>query len=43
VEKIDYTKMKKILDLAYLSAWSFANDTKTPAFVADPMPAGAHR
>jgi hypothetical protein len=43
VEKIDYAKMKKILDLAYLSAWRFANDTKTPAFVADPMPAGARR
>jgi len=43
VEKIDYAKMKKILDLAYLSAWRFANDSKTPAFVADPMPAGAHR
>jgi hypothetical protein len=43
VEKIDYAKMKKILQLAYLSGWSFADDAKSPAFVANPMPAGAHR
>ena len=42
-EKIDYAKMKKILELAYLSGWRFANDAKTPAFVANPMPAGVHR
>jgi hypothetical protein len=43
VEKIDYAKMKKILQLAYLSGWSFADDAKSPAFVANPMPVGAHR
>jgi hypothetical protein len=43
VEKIDFGKMKKILDLAYLSAWRFANDPTTPKFVANPMPASAHR
>jgi len=32
VEKIDFAKMEKILKLAYLSAWQFANDAKTPAF-----------
>jgi hypothetical protein len=43
VEKIDYVKMQKILQLAYLSAWRFADDLKTPAFIEDPMPAGANR
>lgn len=43
VEKIDFAKMKKVLDLAYLSGWSFANGIKPPAFVANPIPAGAHR
>ena len=42
-EKIDYPKMKKILELAYLSAWRFADDAKTPAFVSNPMPAGVRR
>ncbi|RXS98233.1 M28 family peptidase [Silvibacterium dinghuense] len=37
-EKIDYPKMTKILDLAYLSAWRFASDAKTPVFVANPKP-----
>lgn len=41
VEKIDYAKMNRILQLAYLSAWRFANDPHTPRFVANPMPAGA--
>lgn len=41
VEKIDFPKMKKILDLAYLSAWRFANGTSTPKFVANPAPASA--
>lgn len=43
VEKIDYTKMTKILELAYLTAWRFGNDAQTPRFVANPMPAGAKR
>ena len=38
VEKIDFAKMKKILDLAYLSAWRFANDATVPNFVANPKP-----
>jgi hypothetical protein len=42
-DKIDYVKMKKILELSYLSAWRFGDDAKTPAFVANPMPTGAHR
>ncbi|HEX4309659.1 MAG TPA: M20/M25/M40 family metallo-hydrolase [Acidobacteriaceae bacterium] len=41
VEKIDYAKMQKILELAYLCGWRFASDAHTPVFVANPMPAGA--
>jgi hypothetical protein len=41
VEKIDYVKMRKILQLAYLTAWHFADSAKTPQFVANPMPVGA--
>lgn len=37
-EKIDYAKMTKILQLAYLSGWRFANDAQTPEFVANPQP-----
>jgi Zn-dependent M28 family amino/carboxypeptidase len=36
VEKIDYAKMTKILQVSYLSAYSFANESKYPKFVADP-------
>jgi Zn-dependent M28 family amino/carboxypeptidase len=43
VEKIDYVKMQKILQLAYLSAWRFADEAKTPVFIPNPMPAGAKR
>ena len=39
-EKIDYAKMRQILELAYLTAFRFADDAKTPAFVANPMPPG---
>jgi hypothetical protein len=42
VEKIDFPKMQKILDLAYLTAWRFANDPTTPTFVENPMPDSAH-
>jgi hypothetical protein len=35
-EKIDYAKMLKILQLSYLSAWSFTNSAGYPAFVPDP-------
>jgi Zn-dependent M28 family amino/carboxypeptidase len=43
LEKIDYVKMQKILQLAYLSAWRFADEAKTPVFIPNPMPAGAKR
>lgn len=43
VEKIDYAKMNRILELAYLTAWRFGEDAQTPQFVANPMPAGAKR
>lgn len=36
VEKIDYPKMTRILQLAYLSAWHFGDDARVPAFVQDP-------
>ena len=35
-DKIDYVKMAKILRLAYLTAWHFADETQTPKFLADP-------
>ena len=38
VEKIDFAKMTKILELAYLTAWRFASDARTPVFVANPKP-----
>jgi len=38
VEKIDYLKMNKILQLAYLTAWRFANDPTTPKFIPNPKP-----
>ncbi len=37
-EKIDYPKMAKILQLAYVSAWRFANDETVPKFIANPEP-----
>ena len=36
VEKIDYVKMMKILDLAYLSAWRFANDANHTGVCSEP-------
>lgn len=35
-DKIHYEKMAKILKLAYLSAWRFADDKTTPQFVSSP-------
>lgn len=35
-DKINYPKMLKILQLAYLSGWDFANQLSYPRFVADP-------
>jgi len=36
VEKIDFPKMQRILELAYSSAFRFADDAKVPVFVANP-------
>lgn len=36
VEKINFDKMTRILELAYLSGWRFANDAQPPAFIANP-------
>jgi hypothetical protein len=41
VEKIDFPKMQKILQLAYLVTWRFAQDPTPPVFVANPEPARA--
>lgn len=35
-DKINYGKMAKILRLAYLTGFQFANDTVTPKFIANP-------
>ena len=39
VEKIDFAKMKRILDLAYLTGFRFADDAHTPVFIPNPEPA----
>jgi hypothetical protein len=36
VDKIDFPKMTKILQLAYLTAWEFASEPTPPRFVANP-------
>jgi peptidase M28-like protein/PA domain-containing protein len=36
VEKINFAKMEKILKLAYLTGWDFANSSTPPRFVARP-------
>jgi hypothetical protein len=38
-DKINYTKMTKILKLAYLTAWRFGDAAKGPRFVANPASA----
>lgn len=35
-DKMNYSKMQKILQLAYLSAYSFANDVTPPQFIKNP-------
>jgi hypothetical protein len=35
-DKINYVKMQKILQLAYLSAFSFANSNESPVFIENP-------
>jgi peptidase M28-like protein len=37
VERINFTKMEKILRLAYLSAWTFADSATVPRFIPNPM------
>jgi Zn-dependent M28 family amino/carboxypeptidase len=41
VEKIDFPKMQKILQLAYLVTWRFGQDPTPPVFVSKPEPAHA--
>lgn len=41
VDKIDFPKMVKILQLAYLSAWQFATEATPPRFIANPSSAAA--
>ena len=41
VEKIDFPKMRRILDLAYLTAFRFADDATTPVFIPNPQPASS--
>jgi hypothetical protein len=36
VDKIDFPKMQKILELAYLTAWQFGTEPTPPRFVANP-------
>ncbi|WP_263382579.1 M28 family peptidase [Granulicella arctica] len=36
VDKIDFVKMQKILQLAYLTTWQIGTEAKTPSFVANP-------
>jgi Zn-dependent M28 family amino/carboxypeptidase len=36
VDKIDFAKMKKILQLAYLTAWVFGAEPTPPRFIANP-------
>ena len=43
VEKINFVKMRKILELAYLTAWRFGSDTETPRFVENPGSNGGSR
>ncbi len=40
VDKIDFSKMQKILDLAYLAAWRFATEPTPPRFVPNPSGGG---
>lgn len=41
VDRINFTKMEKILKLAYLSGWQFANEAAPPRFIANPSLVGA--
>jgi peptidase M28-like protein/PA domain-containing protein len=37
VERINFAKMEKILKLAYLTGWTFADNTNVPRFLAKPV------
>lgn len=37
VDRINFAKMEKIVRLAYLTGWSFADSATTPRFVARPL------
>jgi hypothetical protein len=37
VDRINFVKMEKILKLAYLTGWSFADSATTPRFLARPL------
>jgi len=37
VEKINFTKMEKIVRLAYLTGWAFADGANVPRFLAKPL------
>ncbi len=37
VERINFVKMEKILKLAYLSGWAFAEAANPPRFLAKPL------
>ena len=43
VDKIDFPKMQKILDLAYLTAWRFGNEPRPPRFIANPAGTAARQ
>ena len=36
VDRINFTKMEKIVRLAYLTGWSFADESTSPRFIANP-------
>ena len=36
VDRINFAKMEKIVRLAYLTGWSFADESATPKFIANP-------
>jgi Zn-dependent M28 family amino/carboxypeptidase len=43
VEKINFEKMRKILQLAYLTGWSFADAAAPPRYVQAPMPGSGNK
>ena len=37
VDRINFVKMERILKLAYLTAWSFADAASAPRYVSNPL------